>query len=552
MIVGASADALRSILMNLQIQCPKCSKRFTVQEDLTGKTVECGSCEHRFPVNADSMTTERTKVYTGAGKKNDEFLSRLGRSPSATGSPAAQAGNPRPPSGGSPQVDAIMPASPGQTIAIGTGVSLILLFALLFFLGSNPGGVFQDVDLNRRRLLGGFVALLGAGLIFVGAKNRRGFAFLVSLVLVGGLMALIETRQIHTTPLVVGSFQGGDTDDESEIPNDAPLAENEIIGRVGYGAIERQIEAMGSRFKADGSEYVFGIFVEGLQESDFMMLDRYFKKKLVIPPTEALLNYKRNGERDRLIIITGLKMDFDNLVRHTEKLGAVISYPALRLVELRMSEALLQEPSGDLRTKLTDPTHPSFFSVNLDELSHIDSERVKDALQRLGTLPPEVEKKYQEKIVGELVRLLGEESDLDIHALVGTALRDWAAGNQAAVKKVSRIAEDWIGKGVPVPRSFVEYLTENQSPEAALMVDRLWATDSGKWADLYASIGPVIEPRVQYHLQESPPEIQRAAADLLKRVGTEKSLPILRKYQNSTDDELRILVLQAIEAIGRK
>ncbi|HCI91173.1 MAG TPA: hypothetical protein DHV60_01285, partial [Verrucomicrobiales bacterium] len=61
----------------MKIQCPECSQRFDVTEDLLGKTVECGSCDARFDVTTDELVAEKKKFYPG--EKRDSHLDRFGR-----------------------------------------------------------------------------------------------------------------------------------------------------------------------------------------------------------------------------------------------------------------------------------------------------------------------------------------------------------------------------------------------------------------------------------------------------------------------------------------
>lgn len=525
--------------MNLQIQCPKCSKRFTVHEDLTGKTVECGACDHRFPVRSESIIVERSKFYPGEHKSED-FLSRLGKK-SGEGEEAIPES-----SAPTPQVDAIMPASAGQNIAAATGAVFLVLYGLIFFLGTSKGGMFQDVLMEKRMILGGFVGLLSVGLILFGAKNWRKRAVLFSIVLLAGLFALIFIRPVHTTPVVDDiSDLGHDKEEEDE-----SLTEDDIKSKVGYAAIERKFEAMTERFDSDGSEYVVGIFIEGLSGAQFVEVENYLKDVLAIPPTEGVNLYKRNRERDSLVVVSGFKLDFDTVVRHCEpRLGRATSYPDLRLIDLKLSASLFSKPSDDLQKILTDKTHPAYFSANLDELRSLTPARVQSAVARLSTVV-DVELRHEEPIIKEFLDILVTKNNPVLLSDVGKALRIWAAGNTACIdtvsRKVGKLLED---EDAIVPSSLIDYLVENEAEQAPLFVDRLWSLDPEKWVNQFAKLGPVIEPRIIFHLNDSPPRLKKAAAILLEKIGTDKAIPTLEKFKTSTDEELKILVERAIEAI---
>jgi len=529
--------------MNLQIQCPKCTKRFTVHEDLAGKTVECGACDHRFPVKSESIIVERAKFYPGENKSED-FLNRLGKKSATDGS--GDGGTPVT-SASSPQVDAIMPSSAGQNIAAASGATFIILYSLVFFLGTSTGGLFQDITMDKRLILGGFVGIISVGLVLFGAKNWRVRAALGGLLLLAGLFALIFIRPVHTTPEVEDDVRNS-VEAEIKVEED-PTVEESLKSKVGYAAIEKKVQAMGERFNEDGAEYVVSIFVEGLTGSQFIEVENYIKDVLSIPPTEGVNLYKRNGERDSLIVISGIKLDFDTVIRHCDpRLGRATSYPELRLIDLKMSASLFSKPSDDFQKKLSDRAHPEFFSVNLDELRSLTPGRVKDAVARLSSIV-DVELRYEEPIIREFLDILVSKNDPILLSDLGKALRIWAGGNKACVDTVSRKVTKLLdGKDI-VPESLIGYLAENDAEKAPIIVDRLWSEDPEKWLNQYLLIGSVVEPRIIFHLENSPLRLKKAAAILLAKMGTDKSLAVLEKLNTSSDDEFKILVERAIEGI---
>jgi predicted Zn finger-like uncharacterized protein len=530
--------------MNLQIQCPNCTKRFTVHEDLTGKTVECGSCDHRFPVKSESIIVERAKVYPGEHRR-DEFLNRLGKSSSDD-----EVVRKKTPAPLTPQVDSIMEASAGQKIAAAVGVVLILLYGLLFFLGTDLEGMFQDVSMEKRLLLGGFVGLIGAGLIIFGAKNWRLRAVLFSLVLVGGLMAMIFERPVHATPTVDQPKNVEIITSTVEIVG--TVEEDDIKTKVGFLGMQRKIDAMSALYGPSGSEYVIGIFVENLSGSEFHEIGKFLKQVLNIPPTEGINRYQRNGERDSLIVISGIKLDFDTVVRYCERLGRPTTYPEYRLIDLKLSSAIFSEPDEDQIFKMSNPDHPAFFTQNLEELRALDISRVKKAVNRLSTLPVGIELRNEEEIIGELLRILASEEDPLLLSDLGKALRIWAGNNRPSVDVATRRVETWIENEVLIPSSIIEYLIENEAEKAPLFVDLLWAKDAEAWHTQYASLGSFVEPRLLFHLESSPPQIKKAALILLAKVGTAKSLPTLQKLVEGSDSELKILAERAIEGINAR
>jgi len=538
--------------MNLQIQCPNCTKRFTVHEDLTGKTVECGACDHRFPVKSESIIVERTKFYPGEHK--DDFLDRLGKK-----SPLEKRGDEAVPmprtrtQASMPQVDAIMPPSPGQAIAAGVGVSMFLFYGLIFFFGSSQGQIFQDVDLASRFLLGGFVSLLGGGLIILGAKNWRAKGAMTAVILVAALLAMIAIRPVHMTPSgVVDEDPVEQPDTASTASDEAPRGLDDVVGKADQKALEREIARQSA--KLDGrpaKNYVTGIYIADLLETQYQAIERYFRRNLEIPKSEALLVYKRNNDQDRFIIISGVPMDFDTMVRHCELIGRATSYPEARIIDVRISATIFQEPGKDLLEKLNNVEHPAFFSQNLNELRNIDFERVSEAVRRLSRVPAGLELSLEEQIIVELLRLAAQEDDPTFLSDTGKALEVFAKGSKAAVAKINRLVPFWMENGVSVPKSMVDFLIEND-PGAIALIDRLWAASPGEWDEHYAALGSQIEDRLIYHLQKSPIELQRAATSLINQVGTKKSVPALTALASADDPDLRILVARALNTVKNR
>lgn len=537
--------------MNLQIQCPNCSKRFTVHEDITGKTVECGACDHRFPVTSETIIIEREKFYPGEHK--DEFLSRLGKSsPLAQGDGGAQAPPMQP--GGMAHVDSIMPASPGQSIAAATGVTMLVLYSLIFFFGTSPGQIFQDVEMQKRFLLGCFVSVLGGGLVIFGAKNWRVKGILLAVVLVAGLMAMVVMRPVYITP---ESEVSNDDQEEGAVSNrldDDVRDLEDFLSEIDKKAMDRELARQEA--KLDGrpaDDFVTGVYIADLRETQYQAIERYFRKKLSLPKSEALSVYKRNGDNDRFIIISGVPMDFDLMVRFCEFLGRTTSYPKSRVLDVELSARHFQAPSEDILDKLNNVENPAFFTQNLNELRNIDYERVSEAVRRLGRVPEEIELKNRDQIIEELLLLASEETGSTILSDIGQALKVFGKNSQVAVEKINRLIPHWMKSEIPVERTMVEFLIENNDPNVLVLIDRLWVDDPTKWDEQYGSLGGQIEDRMIFHVTESPEALRRSAISLLGQVGTAKSIPVLESMGQGTDQEARILAARALDMIkGRQ
>lgn len=531
--------------MNLQIQCPKCGKRFTVHEDLSGKTVECGSCDHRFAVKQESITVEKAKVYPGEqkAKSDDDFFNRLARLP---GGSSAQT-MPAPPT---PKVDAIMPASPAGNIAVAAGFTLLIFYSVLFLVGTSPNGMFQDVGMIKRVILASFIGIVSLGLVVYGSKNWRFQATMLVLTLVVSLAAMTWIRPVLLTP-TVNEDAPPLSPDSGVAVRPVVLSEQELKIKVGYDAVERRLRMLGERFGPAAPNHLVAIFVEDLKPGQYFKLEQYFMRAFSIPPEEGINRYERGlDKRDSLMVISGFQIDFEEAVRLCDpRLGRAVTHPELRLIELKLSAMLDADPGDDSPATVGKPGERAFFSNNYKALSALNPDQVKTAVKNLAGVPPEVELEYQEQVVVEFMRLMGSETDEELLNDLAKGFRRWAAGNQAALPVVADKVAAWISAKEKVPSEYLEYLIENKEPRALVFVDELWSAEPEFWSSQYALIGPVAQPRLIEHLESSPPRLRKSAAALLGTVGNDLALPVLEKYKSVSDEELRIIVERAIASI---
>ena len=537
--------------MDLQIQCPACSRRFHVHEDLTGKTVECGACDQRFKVSPETIIDNKERFYPG--EHHDALLDRLGKKPprkvqkvnfaQAEYTPDAEA-------------EAVLPATAGQKIAVMVGISFFLLYTLVFVLGSGKGSVFQDVDMMKRLILTGFISLCSSVLIVFGAKGWRVRSFMFSSFLTACLVALVFVMPIHKLP---SASEWVDTDkqgehppgDQEDLQGKGDDEVSEIKERVDYSPMQREIDKHTDLEKGfDGLSMVTGIYIGDIRENNVQVVQKFLQRKLALPKNEAPAAYPRNGGKDRFIVFSGMPQRFESFVKHCEVLGLVKTHPEIRLIEVELDKSVLAEPSPKVHRQMTDPTNSSYFLENLNQLSHVNLRRVKMAIERLASPPPEgVEIRKMPRMKEELIRLLREESDSELIGNVGHALRIWAKEDKEAVVTVGRIVISWSKSGRFIPASLVEYLLENGSEDSALVIDSLWVKSPERWSEYYAKLGSVVEGRLNFHVENSPDELKRSALGILRKIGTKKSLPILEKFKDHEDAEINILASRAILAI---
>lgn len=529
--------------MSIQIKCPSCSRRFEVGEEFEGKTVECGSCDTRFKIDETTKVRSKARVYPGENKS--KLLDRIARSPVHEEAPVAfQTASYDP----NVNTDAFLPASGGQKAATLVGLGALSLTAFLFFLGSSPGGMLKDVDLTRRLVLGGFVSLLGASFLIYGAKNWRIRGVVLSLALVGAIFALIFLRPVYKTPSGGGSESefifstGKETEEAPAIQEDA----TEVLkSKVGYAPVEREIEDSGD------PEGVVGFYVYPYEESYKTVLLNYFRIKLQLNKLQIPGTYDRDDGRALLIVYRDLPLTFGILEEKASALGKITSHEEARILEIKLKQSHFEAPTAAFFSKLTDPTQPGFSLANLNELKHIDVFRAKQAVDRIDSLPPTTQLTYKPEIIGELLRLFLENSeDSEMLENIGNALSIWATGDKKVADELgdiilSRSTDD-------LPSSVVDFLLEAKAPQVPQLIDLLWSKNPLNWSNQYEALGSAAEDRLLYHFRSSPLALKKAAAELLRVVGTKKSLPALRSARGNSDPDFNITLNRAIEGIRRR
>lgn len=526
--------------MDYQITCPKCTKRFSVAQDITGKTVECGQCDHRFKVTEEDITSIRERVYPGQ-HRGDDFLNRIGK---------AQLGQaPAQKAVAAPKVEAIMPSSFGQKMALGLGLSTLILFILIFFFGTEKDGMFEGVPLIKRYILGAFITLIFGGLTIFGAKNWAIKATFLVLLLSGGIFALITLREVHFAPEI------GTADlpqNQSTEPTSAPVLDSaQIQTKVGYFGMERKIDELIAQNGdiVNAQKLVTGLFIESLATTEFHEIEDHLRDSLDLPVTVGISRYKRQGDRDSLIVISDHPINFERFARLAADLGTITTYPELRLISLEKSPDLFTKPSVANAKFMNDPNHVSFPTLNLQELSVLNRNRVETAITRLATYPAGNELRYEGEITTELLRHLDTKHDSIVDQDLGQALIIWGKGNSTAIEKVTAKVKNRLNNDTPISASWIDYLIQNKVEIAPVYLDQLWAKEPEKWASLYTTVDSSAQNRLLFHLETAPMNLKTSAVRILHKIGTSKALSGLAVAAKSPDSELKILAQRAIEAI---
>lgn len=535
--------------MSRQIQCPECHRRFQTHDDLTGKTVECGACDHRFSVGPEHVLQEKKKFYPG--EHPDAGLDRFGRSQVREDVPVTfETACYRP----QPDLTSIQPPTPAQSFAIAIGLAVTLGFAALFFLASGERQAFTDVDMIQRLTLGGFVCLIGSALIIFGAKNWRSKACFLSLLISFLVIGLIFLRPVHLTPssLQAGSDQPVSSTPAatSDISADEQSEEEVYLSKIGYSKVVEFIKRnTDDKEGIDGRQRVIGIYAHPVTDSSYNTIESYLKRRLSLAPDVPVYRYKRNDNQDSLIVIADNRLNFDLCARVSEQLGNVASLPGRRIIDLDVNKSVFSDPSPEEMRKLVEEDHELFCISNLNELDHPNIDRVISAVQRLAKIPDEIKMRYKPKIASRLTTLITTEQNEKLIEAAGKALRKWGKDDPVIVKDLTKSVVEQLDQGQNVPRSLVDFLIENKSEKSLLIVDHMWAKNPNRWAEQYLSLGATGEDRLIYHLKNSPSELRRNAVIILKRIGTEKSIPALTAALRGTNDGFDISIKRAIESI---
>lgn len=518
---------------NLNIRCPACRQRFNVDEALMDKMVECGGCDTRFRIN-DEVIVRVKKFYPG--ERGGPGLNRFQRVPLSAAVPEgmqtmryAEFNHP----------ERLGPASPARVIAGACGVALMVLVALLLIFAVDTGAAFSGVTLTGRLVIAGFSAILGFVLLVYANPKARAKAGLVAALLGAGVVAI---------PFF---FTGAPIMDQERTPSTAritePLFPEETVGpldelrqRFGTTPLEEERERLAD---AGSKNSAFGVYL-----SQIAPRNMYTARDFLIRDTEAGPSSHRypRDDGDALILLTNVAKSFDEVAEIAAGLGVLEGkYPELGIVAVRVNNDYFLAGAAD---KLKNPKDPAFYELNKRELYSIDISRVEAAVGRLAIAEPTV---YRADISRRLVELLAKPR-VRFHGEIARALLKWAEQPGPAGEAALGVLEDLHGKGQIVPESVIELLVAEDVKEAIPTINEIWIQNPTLWTQHYAKFGAEVESRVLQQINAESAPLRRSALIILAKVGTEKSLPAIRKIVNDNNPDVRVLAERAIHAINAR
>lgn len=515
----------------LNIRCPSCRQRFSVAANLKERMVECGACDVRFRINDDVITRSK-KSYPGERKAPE--LSRYQRVPLSAAAPSglqtiqyAEFTHP----------EQLEPASPQRIIAGIVGVGLMACIALILIFASGPGGTFGAMPQTNKLIIAGFVSALGFIMLIYANPRARLKAGFFGLLLAAGLVSL---------PIFFkGSPAGGELDaqDSADLVYPIlPLDEDaDTLASLRERFTTKPLEAEQARLeKAGGEKKAYGIYLEKLEQRNIYTVRDYLIRETMAGPTSH--PYPRDNG-DYLIVLTDVSMDITKVAEIAGQLGeAKETHEEVGVIVVSVNNNQFTDGAAE---KLNNNEDPDFYELNRSELKSLDIDRVKRAVERLIAAEPTT---YRADITGALIELMGKPG-IRIHDDLSRALLVWAEDPGPAALVALEVLRREIADGGTVSENLVALVAQGKIPEAIPSIHTLWLGNPMIWERQYAEFGQAIEPGVLEQLSTDNIPLLHSAIKLLGMVGTESSLPSLRKLAESEAPEVHVLAERAVGKI---
>lgn len=526
-------------MSSLRIQCPSCRRQFKVDEELRGRTVECGACEKQFVIDADAVVPERSddRYFPGDIQKPglDHYARATPSSPTSQGVQFATATY----SGTASAAD-VTPASPQRMFAGSLGIGIQILFALALVFGTQENWIMYDVAPEKRLVLAGFVVLVGACLIFYATRLRR----------IEGLLAIVG---LGATVICLAAFLGAnDTDENVEPPPPLPsmspkddgqgpkrLTEAEVRNAMGYRPVASAIESA-------GIDRVVALWAPTMRQRFKFQIQSYLQRKCETP---ELPSFNERPNSAGIFIIENTPLTIAEVERVVAEFAEIEeAYRNLRVLRIVIKSDHLGELGAEQKRKMEDPSHSAFYMLNRTELDHLVLKRVEEAAVRLSKAEP---KRFRNEIAAKLIELLDEDESADFRAVICRAIAVWSVPGDGAAAAVGRVAQDLLINGGTVPRIMIEFLIARKSGEVVSLLEELWKADPNAWESTVVGAGSSVEEVFIPYLKSENAAVMRSSLVILRRVGTEASLPALADALAAAgdDNDLKLLITTAINSI---
>jgi hypothetical protein len=526
---GDNADSEK-----MNIRCPNCRLRFSLDPSLMNRIVECGGCDTQFRIT-DEVIIHSKRVYPG--EKNEPELNQFRRIPlTSVEAPKglqtinyAEFNHP----------EQLGPASPLRIIAGVCGIIIMALGALLLFISTKSTSPMGGMPFEKKLIIAGFTSLLGfIFLIYANPRAQIKAAFIGLLFAAGVFSIPIYIKEQPTKPK-----KPENASEESDLlPTEAQAVDPIRALRERFVTQPLENEQIRLADSITGKK-AYGIYI-----TEMLGRNKLTARDYLIRETGANLSshpFPRSGD-NYLMVLAEVEMDFDQVADIAGKLGKTSeTYPEIGVVVVKVDNEQFISGSAE---KLNDRNHPLFYQLNRLELQSIDISRVELAVDRLADSDATL---LRSDITAILIELLGKPR-ITFHDSIARALIKWAEDIGPAAEVGLKTLQLYTSKKISPPEHLVKLVAKHNSPKAIPVMISIWENNTVLWDSELVKFGSAIESPVLERLSSNQAPLVRAAIKILGQVGTAQSIPELRKFLNEKDPELSLLAERAIQQIEQR
>ena len=512
----------------MRIQCPECSQRFDITEDLLGKTVECGSCDARFKVTEDRLVSQRKKFYPG--EKRLSHLERFGRTAASRVETKFQKAHYK------PDVDPswVGPPRPRRLIATVCGLLLMVMVIMAFVLMGGEEGPMRDMVTQNRFILCGFTALLGSILVIYGMVGKRLMGVVVALL--GSLLLLSMPVIFPANPVGVSSVDVPDDQDAlgGSTPSNELWTEQDYLFEIGYDPVEEAI-------RMNSKDTVIAVFLRNAAPKWREVINNYLY--------ESTGKKNRGTSYDRgddymmgLILMVGQTESIEEIAALCTKFGRIEKISKeLRVIDVVVDhESLAPLDQGDA----LDPNSLSFEAQNLKALHSIDAKVRMNAVKRLATAEPRA---LRDDITQKLSGLLAE-STAEQQLEIIRALNTWAVPGSGVKHSVQAAVKTIHEKG-KVDRQVMAFLIKFEIDAAGEILLDLWKKDPVSWSEFFVQMGEGAQILLLPELDKMDTPHIISASGILGKVATESGITYIERVIEKKEGQSKKSLQAAVDEI---
>lgn len=521
----------------MEVKCPECGQRIRKKGLKAGQTIECPACFYTLVVPQDYVeeqlptdSAQNQEYYRNKNVRTNTILEK-GALVDKTNSRRA-----------------FIPIKNWQYVIILVGLLIGAGSWVFLKLEESLRSTFMsNMEFPQQQIFAGFLGLASATLIWIGARRQLWPFRLLAIIALVGMPFSISEKALPTEGIL--AQQERPILDIREVPSideeKKPLPAN----IDDYTEVE--LEPLFEDITKYGAYNVLGLWIRGLKSSDNLQVSSYLRRMSQIKEDPKF--YPR--EDGALYIILRSPISFQEFSIIAENLGTTnFKDDRSRLLDIQLKPDIITN-APDMAV-LQNPDDRNFIENNYKELNSLDMRRIEGAAARLAKA--EVKNEKRDEITNQLIKLIQEPWGFDTMyvSALGSALAIWAKPDNAnALELVAYVTRSLGNAKREIPNEMVNFLLSVKHPETADAFMPSWMNDPYKWEDLLISLGPQSEPFVLTRLQdaETTTEIKSSALRILERIGTARSLPVLKEIMEQKDNtDLANLSIAAIRKIEER